>query len=87
MFLILKALFLYDVYQYIADKDLTLYADNIYGSWASYFQTNAGITEDLFLKAFGHTQINLYVLNLFNNVYELRAVSYTHLTLPTNREV
>ena len=66
-------------------KNTTIYADNIYGSGLatgnyppntthlpSYFQTNAGITKDLFLKAFGHTQINLYVVNLFNNVYELR---------------
>ncbi len=66
-------------------KDITLYADNVYGSGLasgdyppntthrpSYFQTNVGITKDFYTKAFGHTNVNVYVVNLFNNVYELR---------------
>ena len=66
-------------------KDITVYADNIYGSGLasgdyppntthrpSYFQTNVGITKDFYTKAFGHTSVNVYVVNLFNNVYELR---------------
>lgn len=66
-------------------KNTKVYADNIYGSGLAtgdyppntshlnpYFQTNVGLSQDIYNKAFGHTQINFYVVNLFNNVYELR---------------
>ncbi len=66
-------------------KHTKVYIDNIYGSGLasgdyppntthrpSYFQTNAGITQDVYVKGFGLTRLNLYVVNVFNNIYELR---------------
>ncbi len=66
-------------------KHTKVYVDNIYGSGLTtgsyppntthlkpYFQTNAGLTQDILTNTFGAVKLNFYMVNLFNNVYEIR---------------
>ena len=71
------------------DLEIKFEQSNIEGELVTMIQNSKGIYDGIIINAAGYTHTSVAILDalLAIKLPTVEAVSYTHLTLPTNREV